>query len=219
MSGAPSFAEVLKMAVRDGTARIHTSCTAIVTEYDSETQTISARLVVRSRYKDSDKNVQSVKGPILTNIPVLFPRSKGGFGFTFPLQAGDWVLLHIAERSIAEWKATGNDDITAGDVRRFDLSDAYAYPGGQPPVDPIPSTGVDADAMVLEGDDIRLGSSLASDFVALSSLVKARLDTLQSAHDSHTHLYTPGALTPIVTGPATPIGPLADVAATKVKAE
>jgi len=156
------------MAVRDGTARIHTSCPAIVTAYDPDRQTVSARIVIRGRYKDGEGEVKSEQGATLVNVPVMFPHSGSGFGMTFPLSPGDWVILHVAERSIVEWKSTGNDDIEAGDLRRFSYSDCYAYPGTQPPVDPIDSTGVDPSAMVIEGQEIKLGSSFASDPVAMS---------------------------------------------------
>ena len=179
-SGEPTLADLLKMAVQDGTARIHTCIPAIVTAYDPVNQTVSARVVIRERYRDRDQKIQSTKGPILTSIPVLFPHSKAGYGLTFPLIAGDWVTLHIAERSISEWKATGNTDITAGDVRRFDLSDAFAYPGGQPPANPVGSTGVHASAMVVEGADVRLGSVSAADFVALSSKVDTAINAVIS---------------------------------------
>lgn len=62
--------------------------------------------------------------------------------------------------------------------------------------------------------EIKLGD-LATSFVALADLVKARLDTLQNAHDTHTHATAP---TGPVSVPSVIVGPLAGVAATKVKA-
>lgn len=58
------------------------------------------------------------------------------------------------------------------------------------------------------------GGTAASDFVALAALVKARLDHIQSIFDAHIHPSTSGTISPSVT----PIGALASVAATKVKA-
>lgn len=64
----------------------------------------------------------------------------------------------------------------------------------------------------------------AGQFVALANLVKARLDTIQSAFDGHVHAVTgttAAAGAPIaatILAPAHPIGTLADVAATKAKA-
>lgn len=72
------------------------------------------------------------------------------------------------------------------------------------------------------GDVVNLGAKAAADFVALAADVKARLDTIQSTFDAHTHVTTatigasgtPGVISP----PSSPIGALASVAATKVKA-
>src|SRR5262249_11872108 len=65
---------------------------------------------------------------------------------------------------------------------------------------------------------VQLGAA-DGQFVALANLVKARLDSIQSAFDAHTHLYSPGPGGPAPTAPPPiPIGPLAAVAATLVKA-
>lgn len=66
------------------------------------------------------------------------------------------------------------------------------------------------------------GGTAAADFVALAALVKARLDTIQTTFDAHTHAVgTTGSAT-AQTGTAaatlTLIGPLASVAASNVKA-
>ncbi len=71
---------------------------------------------------------------------------------------------------------------------------------------------------------MKLGQN-AAEFVALAEKTKARIDTLQQAHDSHTHAVTgtadlgTGAVTGTAAVTAAPIGALASVAATKVKAE
>ena len=71
---------------------------------------------------------------------------------------------------------------------------------------------IDADGTV------HLGGA-AGEFVALANLVTAQLTALQSAYDSHTHLYAPGPGAPVPTPAPIPlVGPLGPVAATKAKA-
>lgn len=68
---------------------------------------------------------------------------------------------------------------------------------------------------------IKLGAN-AANFVALANLVKARIDTIQQAFDAHTHIGTATVSTgPVgtIAAPASPIGALDAVAASKVKAE
>lgn len=72
---------------------------------------------------------------------------------------------------------------------------------------------------------IKIGKDAAS-FAAKADLVSARVDTLQQKVDSHTHIYTlatgPGVSGGVPTATAaiaSPIGPLAGVAAAKVKVQ
>lgn len=76
--------------------------------------------------------------------------------------------------------------------------------------------------LVLDASLIKAGLN-ASQFVALSNLVSARLDTIQSTFDSHIHTTTAtvgiGPALGVISPPPSPIGALAAVAASKVKAE
>jgi hypothetical protein len=68
---------------------------------------------------------------------------------------------------------------------------------------------------------LKLGKD-ASSFAAKADLVSARLDTIQQAFDSHTHIGTATVSTGSVgtiAAPASPIGALASVAAAKVKVQ
>ena len=70
--------------------------------------------------------------------------------------------------------------------------------------------------MVLEGAEIKLGSASASDFVALASEVLARLNTIRTTYNSHTHLDPVSGQTAV---PTQQLGTINSVAASKVKAE
>jgi hypothetical protein len=63
-------------------------------------------------------------------------------------------------------------------------------------------------------DDVRLASETADEALALASLVKARLDVLQNAHDTHSHASAP---TGPVSIPSVIVGPLAGVGSSKIK--
>lgn len=70
---------------------------------------------------------------------------------------------------------------------------------------------------------LSLGSKLPADFVALASLVDDRLQKIQSKFDAHTHDVATTGSSSAQTGTAaavtSPVGPLAPVASTKVRAE
>jgi hypothetical protein len=209
----PTLEEVIRQAVKFGVAQVHTAIPAIVTKFDISLQQIEAQIVIRGRYADSDGNLQSYEPIIVPNIPVAYP-SANGFSIVWPLEIGDPVTLIFCERSIDEWKATGEDDITAQDLRRHNLTDAIAIPGGRSFADPVDSKGYDSNYLVVRGD-IKLGSSSASDYVALASLVKSEITALRN--------YVATMTMPVVgavAGPPTILPPaVGDVAAGKVLAE
>lgn len=128
---------------------IHTGLVATVSSYDATTQTCEAQPVVKARFDNGD----TFEIPVIPRIPVMFP-SGGSFAITWPLEAGDFVFLSFAERSIDEWKATATTTTTPADFRRFDLSDAVAYPGLVSPRSPLLSAT--DDSMVI-GEDNPLG--------------------------------------------------------------
>jgi hypothetical protein len=216
---APDFVEVVRRAITSRLAAVHTSIPAKVVDYDADEQRATVQIAVESCYIDPDSGeLVFYAVPPLTRVPVAFP-SSSGFSITWPLSKGDPVWLVFAERSTDEFRATGNDSNQPQDRRRFALEDAVAIPGGRPFADPIPAEGVADGALVVRGDDVRLGSSSASSVVALGPLVDGELNDLKAAFESWTPVPNDGgaALKTILTAlfttwPAT-------VGATKVKAE
>jgi hypothetical protein len=109
--------------------------------------------------------------------------------------AGDSCLCVFCEESFAKWFATGS--VEPPEVLRRHGLHAVCIP------------------LVARGGQ-------AVQFVALANLVKERLDAIQQAFDAHTHPVATTGSASAQTGTAavvtSPIGPLASVAATKVKA-
>lgn len=153
-----ALADVLRDAIRTQVADVHTSFPATVVSYDRTTQKATVQPVVRHRYTDEDGEIHDEKPPVIPSVPVLFP-SATGYAITFDLTPGDPVFVHVAERSTDEWRATGLVDVTALDLRRFDLSDAFCVPGGRPFSSPVLTGGVSASGMVVQAPAIYLVSS------------------------------------------------------------
>lgn len=212
----PELEDVIRAAVRSETAKIHTSTKGIVISYDRVKQSATIQPVIESAFYDGEALVQYLPEPI-ANVPVQFPGSNT-FAITWELKAGDPVTLVFAERSLDEWKSTGKRDNKPQDFRRFDITDAQALPGGHSFSAPIGSNGVDAQSMVILGAMIKLGSSAASQAVALGPVTETFLATLIVELMAHVH---PDPITgasgpPVVpfTAPST-----GQFNATKVKAE
>lgn len=210
----PTETDNLLAAARAQLARVHTSIPGVVRSYDSATQTAVVQPVVRFKFRDGDGAIQNYTPEPIADVPVAFP-GAGSFSITWPLAAGDLVTLVFAERSITEWKATAGATVEAADTRRFDLTDAIAIPSLRSPADPIPGAGIAANVLVVRAPEIRLGSSVATAFVALANLVLDRLTAIVTGFNTHTHTTGVGP-----TGvPNSLLAVPASVAATKVKAE
>lgn len=78
---------------------------------------------------DEKGQIQSAPLPLLTDVPVIFPRG-GGCTITFPVKAGDECLVVFSDRFIDFWWQNGGIQEPV-DPRQHDLSDAFAFVGPQ----------------------------------------------------------------------------------------
>ena len=207
-------------------ARVHAVWIAKVSEYDHATKRAKVVPIVRRSYRDADGNVQTMKTQALADVPVLeLGSSTSGFAVTFPLSVGDEGILLINDRSLAEYLQTGNDTTEPQVLRRWDARDALFLPMFFRAAKANDrATGV----TVVQGDEVRLGSSTASDYVALATNTSNRINTLvtqvqamATVYNAHVHTGNLGAPT---SPPAVPqVNPTSttasEFAATKVKGE
>jgi hypothetical protein len=172
--------------------------------------------------------------PVITSVPVAFPRS-GEIAITWPLAEGDTVWLWFAERSIDSWLDQGGQR-PPDNPRRFDMSDAVAYPGVSPRPESVSNASPDHmvigrqdgkavirikdDVVEVEADvEIKLGDGAVS-FVALANEVNTNLGLLSTLLTSWTVVPLDGGLA-LKTAALALVGtgwPV-NVRATKVKAE
>lgn len=123
MTSKTDFPDVLRGFIDARLADIHTCLPGRIEKYDHTKQKASVKPLIKKQYRDGE--VQSL--PVIVNVPVVWPRS-GGASLTFPVQAGDGVLLLFTERAMERWLSSGGEAVP-GDPRKFDLSDAIAIPG------------------------------------------------------------------------------------------
>ncbi len=71
---------------------------------------------------------ESLKHPIIMNVPVVFPGSKSS-QLTFPLIVGDVVLCVFSQRSIQRFKLGAEESHTPLDFAKYSRNDAIAIPG------------------------------------------------------------------------------------------
>lgn len=175
---APSLADVVRAFVREGAADLHVSIPAKVVRVELAKGLVDAQPLVKDVFEG-----QAVSVPVITNVPIVWP-GAGGFRLTFPIAAGDVVLLVFSDRSLDLWLEKGGE-VDPKDPRRHALSDAIAIPGLRSFREPW--SGAAADGVTLGSD----GGPFQP--VALGQDIRDELDDLRSKFASHTHLLTVNA--------------------------
>jgi hypothetical protein len=103
--------------------KLHTCIPAVVSSYNKADCTVEAAPLIDKVFNDGTV----IRFQPIVQIPVIFPRTKR-FKMSYPLEAGDGVLLLFAERCIDEWVLNG-DYSTPDNPRIFKMTDAIAIPG------------------------------------------------------------------------------------------
>jgi hypothetical protein len=124
--------EGLRIAMESHQSHMWTALPGVVTGVDLAAQTLSVQPSIQGSVTAPDGSVQAVNLPLLVDVPVVWPRA-GGFALTFPIKAGDEVLVVFASRCIDAWWQSGGVGAQA-EARMHDLSDGFAIlaPTSQP---------------------------------------------------------------------------------------
>lgn len=114
----------------------------------------------------------------LQDVPIVAPLGAK-YGVTFPISAGDKVLIHFMQSELGEWKNTVKPLTTINGVRRFHVSNAVINLGLYPPVEmkTIYPAGMDPNNICINGD-VKISTSLdvggvGSSSVAIASSVES----------------------------------------------
>jgi len=128
--------ETLKTVLDGRQVSIWTALPGIITNIDFDAMTCEVQPSIQGTVVDENGNFTQVNLPLLLDVPIVFP-SGGGFTITFPLAAGDEVLVVFSSRCIDAWWQQG-DVQPAMEARMHDLSDGFAIPGPKSQPNAIP---------------------------------------------------------------------------------
>ena len=119
--------EETQLGLDNAAAKMRVSIPGIIESFDSERQTATVQPAITENIRLGQSEARPTRLPLLTDVPVLFPRA-GGYSITFPVKNGDECLLIFADMCIDGWWQSGGvqDQI---ETRRHDLSDAVAILG------------------------------------------------------------------------------------------
>ncbi len=119
--------EQQRAAAFNNAAQLRVAIPGIVESFDADRQTVSVQPAITENIQVGEEAAKSTKLPILTDIPICFPRA-GGYSITLPIAKGDECLLIFADMCIDGWWQSGGVQDQM-ETRRHDLSDAFALIG------------------------------------------------------------------------------------------
>lgn len=128
---------------------IWTALPAIVQSADLTAMTCEVQPAIQGSVENEDGTITVVNLPLLVDVPICYP-SGGGFALTFPLVAGDEVLVVMASRCIDSWWQLGGIQKPI-EARMHDLSDGFAIPG--PKSQPRKLSGISSSGVQLRSND------------------------------------------------------------------
>jgi len=128
---------------------LRVSLPGIVQSFDPATCTCTVQPAIAGQGVDEKGQIQSAPLPLLTDVPLIFPRG-GGCTITFPVKAGDECLVVFSDRCIDFWWQNGGVQEPV-DPRQHDLSDAFAIVGPQSQAQKI--SGISTTSVQVRTDD------------------------------------------------------------------
>jgi hypothetical protein len=183
-SRSPDNIEVLRRVLDVASSEMFVALPGKVEKYDPVLQKADVKPLIQKPFvfEDGDEDLDEL--PVLTDVPVMFPRG-GGYFLSLPIEPGDNVLLVFCDMSIDSFMvSTGGVDTNPVDLRTHDISDAVAIPGFYPFPKNIKDLigsgaafgkeqGVMMRATGSAMEVVTAGAPSASDFVAMSAKVDA----------------------------------------------
>jgi hypothetical protein len=162
----PTLTSLIEGAIGSRIGRLDTVTVGRIESYDASTRRAAVKPMIMRHDVDEDGERVAVSRPVFQGVPVLLP-GAGGARLTFPISAGDYVLLVFAD-SIDAWLGRGGE-VDPGERRQRPV----AIPG----IQPFSGSGAASDAtpqIEITSTEVRAGGDQAL-------ATKADLDALKAA--------------------------------------
>ena len=185
---SPTLADVIDHGIQSALGDVRVCLPGRVKSYDAVHQSAHVQPILRQTYVDENDDEQSVAFPVIPNVPVVFP-GAGGFRITFPLGAGDDVLLVFSDYGLDKYLSNGGASVDPVALHQHQLSDAIAIPGLHPfnspwagAGSPNMTMGSDSGPQIhLTGSGINLGASSAHEAFVMGTTYRAAEDLFVAA--------------------------------------
>lgn len=187
MDQSPELEDVIDGAAVRRLASVFTMQPGVVTSYDHATQLAEVQPGIMDVYLDARGERRSEP---LTPIPAVPVAHHGGGGFrtTYPIAKGDTVMMCFSSTPLDRWLARGGvvdpeapDKFRPGDAVAITGLRDFKHPLALAPSD-MATFGHDGGRVVaVTESEVRLGTTTASEGVAVESTLAAILTALGAA--------------------------------------
>lgn len=129
---------------------VFTALPGVVKAFNSVTMTADIQLAVKFPRRNGDGSAEYEEAPILGDVPIVYPRG-GGFQMTFPLAAGDGVLVVFSTLDTGAWETSGLAPSEPLNLIRGGLNSCVALPGWNAitaPMSPLDATSRESKGMI-----------------------------------------------------------------------
>lgn len=138
----PSLLDALTVWLENRLADVHTILPGKVVAFYPDSQSADVQPLLKRTIRLPGEDPKVIEYPQVTKAPVVYPRGAG-WRITWPLKAGDLVLVAVGERSLDRWLSGDGAAVAPGDPRKHDLSDAVVLAGLAPYGSAIPDIGTE----------------------------------------------------------------------------
>lgn len=178
-----TIGDAIQMALDSQRAEIHVAMPGRIVEYDASKQTATVRPQHLRAVKAADGTFDTEQIPDIYDVPVLFPR-VASYGITFPVTAGDGVLLLFPHEDPGRWRSTGQVS-DPGDRRLHHVAGAVAmlgfFPIAETSSHPNDRIRISHGGIVTDFTSTHVAIAGGVDRAALASKVQAELVKIQVA--------------------------------------
>lgn len=211
VSATPTTAEVIRVAMEAMLLGKFKCRPGRIESYDAVRQVANVKPMLKRRIAAAGGQELVEPMQVVSEVPVVFPRSRDFF-ISFPLAAGDYVLLVGVDQSIDAFVSSQvGTDVDPDDFRWWDATDVVALPGFWPFAAAL--SDASASNMVLGKDDggvqvhitsankveVKLGGGSAAQSAAIAEKLETLYGGLKTIFDAHIHPTPVGPTSPTAT--------------------
>lgn len=188
----PSITQVMDAFFKRSAEDVFTALPGVVKAFNAVTMTADIQLAVKLPRRNGDGSAEYEEAPILGDVPIVYPRG-GGFQMTFPLAAGDGVLVVFSTLDTGAWETSGLAPSEPLNLIRGGLNSCVALPGWNAitaPMSPLDATSRESKGMIGKDgglhvelsdahvDVVDVTDATAAQGVVMVTALKAVLDLL-----------------------------------------